>query len=145
MNSIDEHSGRSPDRTLGDTTRGLLSAVCVGATCGLIGTTIAALLLPLVGDASYAPLVGAVAVAVWAGGGIGGTAAVVAAWTLGFWVLAEPRGSSGISSRDEFVRWVTSLVVGVIVVGAGFVMRRGYERAAEAAELAEQSRTRVRR
>ena len=43
------------------------------------------------------------------------------------------------------VRWAVALVFGVIVAGVGFGMRRGHERAAEAAALADRSRLRVER
>jgi serine/threonine-protein kinase RsbW len=125
--------------------RGLVSGVAVGVIIAVLGVLGAMLVLTLSDDVTYAPLVGAVAVAVWAAGGTSGIAAVVTGWTLAAWALAAPRRSFAIESRDELVRWAVALVVGIIVAGVGFGMRRGHERAADAAERAEQSWLRVER
>ena len=53
--------------------------------------------------------------------------------------------SASFSSRDDFVRWATSLAVGVLIAAVGIAMRRGQERAAKAAENEERSRLRVER
>src|SRR6478735_7538427 len=53
--------------------------------------------------------------------------------------------SFSFDSRDDFVRWATSLAVAIVVAGVGIAMRRGQERAARAAENEERSRLRVER
>lgn len=124
--------------------RGLVAGVTVGVIIGALGVLAAMLVLALSDDVTYAPLVGAVAVAVWAAGGTGGIAAVVTGWTLAAWALTAPR-IPFVVGTDVDARWAVALVFGIIVAGVGFGMRRGHERAADAAEQAERSRLRVER
>ena len=131
-------------RALGPRTRGLVAAGAVGGAIG-IGGVIAAAALPLTGDPSYVPMVGAVAIAVWLAGAAGGAAAVLSGWTVALWALSSPRWSFALDSRDDLMRWATALLVGVVVAGVGRAMRRGHERAAGAAVRAEDSHRRVER
>ncbi len=124
--------------------RGLVAGVTVGVIIGALGVLAAMLVLALSDDVTYAPLVGAVAVAVWAAGGTGGIAAVVTGWTLAAWALTAPR-IPFVVGTDVDARWAVALVFGIIVAGVGFGMRRGHQRAADAAEQAERSRLRVER
>ena len=63
---------------------------------GALGVAAALLVLELSDDVTYAPLVGAVAVAIWAGGGTAGVAAVVTAWVLASWALARVPGLASL-------------------------------------------------
>ena len=123
--------------------RGEIAAVAVGVVIGALGVLGATVILALSDDISYAPLVGAAAIAVWTAGATGGVAALVTGWGLAAWALAPPRFAFDIGTRDEFVRWAASLIVGVVVTGVGIAMRRGHSRAADAVERAERSRLRV--
>ncbi len=125
--------------------RGPVTAIVVGGLVGSLGVLASALVLTVSDQVTYAPIVGAVAVAVWAAGGVGGLASVVTGWLVAAWALTPPRMSFQFQSRDEFVRWAIALAVGVVVAGVGFGMRRGHERAADAAERAERSRLSVER
>ena len=99
-------------------------------------TTVA--LEPVTGAPSYAILVGAVAVTVWYGGFRPGVVAVLLGWALAF-VLFVGEDALDTSSEEELVRWGVSLAAAMGVVWVSFVMRRGQERAASAADLAEAS------
>ena len=124
--------------------RGWVAGAAIGVAVGALGVAAALLVLELSDDVTYAPLVGAVAVAIWAGGGTAGIAAVVTAWLLAGWALTTSRVPLLLGLELD-VRWAVALVFGVIVAGVGFGMRRGHERAAEAAARAERSRLRVER
>ena len=91
----------------------------------------------------YAPLLGAVAVAVWLAGRPGVIAAIVGGWALAAYAITPPRMSFSFASRDDLVRWTVSLAIGVVIAAVGITMRRGQERAAKAAENEERSRLRV--
>jgi len=119
------------------------AAVVVGAIIGALGVLGAALILALSDDIGYAPLVGAAAIAVWTAGATGGIAALVTGWALAAWALVPPHFTLDVATRDEFVRWLTSLIVGVIVAGVGIAMRRGHSRAADAVDRAERARLQV--
>ena len=136
---------RRGTRRLGPHTRGVVAAGAVGALIGVSGVLVAALAQPFTNEATYAPLVGAVPLAVWFAGGVGGATAVVVGWGVGLWALALPSWRFSIESRDDFMRWVTSLAVGLVVAGVGWTMRRGHQRAAFAADRAEHSHRRMER
>jgi len=123
--------------------RGEVAAVAVGVIIGALGVLGATVILAFSDDLLYAPLVAAVAIAVWTAGTTGGIAALVTAWGLAAWALAPPRFTLDIATKDEFVRWATSLIVGMIVAGVGIATRRGQSRAADAVDRAERSRLRV--
>lgn len=123
--------------------RGEVASVAVGVIIGALGALGATLILALSDHIVYAPLVGAVAIAVWTAGLTGGVAALVTAWGLAAWALIPPRFTFEIAARDELIGWVASLVVGVIVAGVGVAMRRGHSRAADAVERAERSRLQI--
>ena len=91
----------------------------------------------LTSGASYAQLVGAVALAMLLGGVPAGVAATVVGWGLGAFILEEPSWSSVFADRDELLRWSTSLLAAAVVVAVGWAMRRGHERTAVAAVEAE--------
>lgn len=124
--------------------RGLVAGIAVGAVVGALGALASILVLELSDDVTYAPLVGAVAIAVWAAGGTGGVGAVASGWALAAWTLTGPRISLPVGLQLD-VRWAIALLFGLIVAGVGFGMRRGQERAADAAAEAERSRLRVER
>jgi GAF domain-containing protein/anti-sigma regulatory factor (Ser/Thr protein kinase) len=138
-------STRQRARRLAPRTRGVVSAGVVGALIGVSGVIVAAAVLPLTDEATYAPLVGAVTLAVWFAGGIGGATAVVAGWGLAYWALTPPSWTFSGSPSDDLMRWATSLIVGLVVAGVGWTMRRGHERAAHAADRAEHSHRRMER
>ena len=116
-------------------------AAVTGAVIGALGVLVAALVLEASDDIGYAPLVGAVAIAVWTAGAIGGVAAILCAWVLAIWALTLPHELSlRIESRADFVRWAVALVVGIVVAGVGLGMRRRIERAAAVAEQEVRSR-----
>ena len=130
---------------LGPHVRGVITAVALGFAIGAVGVLISESLKGLSDEVVYAPLLGAVAVAVWVAGKPGVIAAVVSGWALAAYAITPPRMSASFSSRDDFVRWATSLAVGVLIAAVGIAMRRGQERAAKAAENEERSRLRVER
>ncbi len=140
-----ENGHQTPAGELHPHVRGAATAIALGIALGATSVLVAGLLLRASDDVIYAPLFVAVVTAVWAAGGAGGITAVVCGWGLTAWALLPPRWSFAVSSRDDFVRWAVSLAAGLIVVGVGFGMRRGHERAALVAEREERSRQRVER
>ena len=140
-----ENGHQTPAGELHPHVRGAATAIALGIALGATSVLVAGLLLRVSDDVIYAPLFVAVVTAVWAAGGAGGITAVVCGWGLTAWALLPPRWSFAVSSRDDFVRWAVSLAAGLIVVGVGFGMRRGHERAALVAEREERSRQRVER
>lgn len=130
---------------LGPHVRGVISALAIGVAIGGIGVLVSALLFGVSDDVIYAPQLGAVAIAVWIAGRFGALAAIVTGWALADYAITSPRMSFGFDSRDDFVRWAISLLVGILIGAVGIAMRRGQERAALAAESEEQSRLRVER
>jgi serine/threonine-protein kinase RsbW len=130
-------------RRLGPRTRGRAAATALGALLGLGGVAIGIGLHSLTSGASYAQLVGAVALAMLLGGVPAGIAATVVGWGLGAFIVEHPSWQSVFSDRDEFLRWSTSLLAAAVVVAVGWAMRRGHERAAVAAVEAERSRRRL--
>ena len=104
---------------------GRLSEVAVGVVVGALGVAAALLVLAVSDDVTYAPLVGAVAVSVWAGGERGGVTAVITAWLLASRALTD----SGVRlplGLEIDLRWGVALVFGAIVAAVGFGMRRGH-------------------
>lgn len=122
--------------------RGLAGGVAIGVLVGSAGVLGAVVVLSLSDDVTYAPLVGAVAVAVWLAGGTGAVAALVTGWGLAAWAL-RPTPQLAFESGSQDVRWSVALVVGIIVAAVGVGMRKGHVRAADAAERAERSRLQV--
>ncbi len=140
-----ESAEKPPVGDLGPHVRGVITAVALGFAIGAVGVLISESLKGLSDEVVYAPLLGAVAVAVWVAGKPGVIAAVVSGWALAAYAITPPRMSASFASRDDFVRWATSLAVGVLIAAVGIAMRRGQERAAKAAENEERSRLRVER
>lgn len=136
---------RQPVGELGPHVRSVIAAVALGFAIGAVGVLVSESLFRLSDDVIYAPLLGAVAVAVWVAGRPGAVTAVVSGWGLAAYGITPPRMSLDFASRDDFVRWAASLVVGVLIAGVGIAMRRGQERAARAAANEERSRLRVER
>jgi anti-sigma regulatory factor (Ser/Thr protein kinase)/GAF domain-containing protein len=130
---------------LGPHVRGVIAAVALGFAIGVVGVLVAKALNGLTDQVLYAPLLAAVAVAVWVAGRPGVLAALFSGWALFAYVIVPPRMSASFASRDEFVGWAASLVLGIVIAGVGIAMRRGQERAARAAENEERSRLRVER
>ncbi len=141
-------AGMTPDtppaNELRPRVRSIFAAIAIGAASGVLGIAAARLVLLVDDDVTYAPLVGAVAVAIWLAGGPGGIAAVVSGWLVAAWALTD-EGIGGPAGANLDVRWTVGLLFGIMVAGIGFGMRRDHERAADAAELAERSRLRVER
>jgi serine phosphatase RsbU (regulator of sigma subunit)/anti-sigma regulatory factor (Ser/Thr protein kinase) len=131
------------ERRLGPRTRGRAAATALGAVLGLGGVALGVVLHSLTSGASYAQLVGAVALAMLLGGVPAGVAATVVGWGLGAFVLEDSRWQSVFDDRDALLRWSTSLLAAAVVVAVGWAMRRGHERAAVAAVEAERSRRRL--
>ena len=86
------------------------------------------------GRPSYAPLVGAVAVAVWYGGIGPALVATLGGWMLALWLLVLPRGELAVGGRNEMARWATSLGVGLVIVAMSVVLRESGRRAATTVE-----------
>ena len=116
---------------LGPHVRGVITAVALGFAIGVVGVLISESLHGLSDEVVYAPLLGAVAVAVWVAGKPGVIAAVVSGWALAAYAITPPRMAASFASRDDFVRWATSLAVAVVIAAVGIAMRRGQERAAK--------------
>ena len=86
----------------------------------------------------YAFLVAAVAISVWYGGAGSGLVTLAICWSLAPLIL-YPGQSFSVSDRGDLDRWGLTLVAALIVVWVSIVMRRGQQRAARAADLAERS------
>ncbi|HET6623628.1 MAG TPA: SpoIIE family protein phosphatase [Gaiellaceae bacterium] len=85
----------------------------------------------------YAILVGVVVVSV-AYGGLGpGLVTAAVAWTIGLWLLVEPRGHLRVESTDQLTRWAAALVVALLLVLLMELMRREREQAATDAVSAQ--------
>jgi len=108
----------------------------VAAALAVLAVAIGRFFLSPADGPQYALYVGAVAVAVWYGGFGAGLLTVVLCWSLSPLVMSE--GGVVVEGADA-VRWVTSLVVALIVVWVSLVMRRGRQRAETAAVEAEES------
>jgi serine phosphatase RsbU (regulator of sigma subunit)/anti-sigma regulatory factor (Ser/Thr protein kinase) len=87
----------------------------------------------------YALLVAAAAVAVGYGGIGPGLVAVTTAWLAALVVFVGDSSAPDAGTRDERVRWASSLVIALAVVWVTAVLRRGRERAATAVVAAEDS------
>jgi serine phosphatase RsbU (regulator of sigma subunit)/anti-sigma regulatory factor (Ser/Thr protein kinase) len=97
------------------------------------------LVLQLDDTPTYVLLVGAVALAVSYGGLGPGLVALALGWTVS-WVayLGEP-GSLDVESEEEVLGWGISLAVAAGVVWMVLALRRGHERAGQAADEAVES------
>jgi len=131
------------ERRLGPRTRGRAASIALGAVLGVAGVALGVLLHIVTSGASYAQLVGAVALAIVLGGVSAAVAATLVGWGIGALLLENPDWEPVFNNRDEFLRWSTSLLAAAVVVGVGWTMRRGHERAAVAAVEAERSRRRL--
>ena len=109
-----------------------LAAVALGAGKALI---------PHTDGPPYTLLVGAVAISAWYGGFGPALLTAVLGWSLSPLLMSRSPGFD-LAEQDE-ARWVTSLVVGLLVVWVSLVMRRAQERAATAAVEAEESTRQV--
>ena len=104
-----EPAERPPVGDLGPHVRGVIAAVALGFAIGVVGVLVSEALFGLSDEVVYAPLLGAVAVAVWVAGRPGVIAAVISGWALAAYAITPPRMSLSFASRDDFVRWATSL------------------------------------
>jgi K+-sensing histidine kinase KdpD len=105
-----ETAERPPVSDLGPHVRGVIAAVALGFAIGAVGVLIAEALNGLIDQVLYAPLLAAVAVAVWVAGRPGVIAALISGWALFAYAIIPPRMSASITSRDEFVGWLTSVL-----------------------------------
>jgi GAF domain-containing protein/anti-sigma regulatory factor (Ser/Thr protein kinase) len=131
----------TPERRTGSARYGLTARTAtarygVAAVLAVVTVAIGRAFLSPADGPQYALYVGAVAVAVWYGGFGPGLLAVVLCWSLSPLVMSE--GDVVVEGEDA-VRWVTSLVVALIVVWVSLVMRRARQRAVTAAVEAEES------
>jgi serine phosphatase RsbU (regulator of sigma subunit)/anti-sigma regulatory factor (Ser/Thr protein kinase) len=94
---------------------------------------------PLIGEPVFAFLVGAVAVTVWYGGFGPGILGVVVGWSLAFVIFVGEPASIDRGDDDDLLRWGATVIVALGVAWVSIVMRRGRERAATAADVAEAS------
>ena len=94
---------------------------------GLAGVALGLVLHIVTSGASYAQLVGAVALAMLLGGVSAAVAATLVGWGVGAFLLENPDWQPVFVDRDEFLRWSTSLLAAAVVVGVGWTMRRGHE------------------
>ncbi len=125
-------------------TRGIVVAIALGILAAAIGVLVAAFVDALTDDVVYAPLIGAVVVAIWAGGGIAGIAAVATGWPLALWILAPP-GYALDAAHGALVPWAASLATAIVIGSVAFAMRRRHERTADVADQLERSYERVER
>jgi serine phosphatase RsbU (regulator of sigma subunit)/anti-sigma regulatory factor (Ser/Thr protein kinase) len=84
----------------------------------------------------YAPLIGAVAVAVWYGGGGPALATMALCWLGALW-LEEPRGEAALRDSGEMLRWGTSLAIAFVTVAVAEALRLGSRRARDIAATAK--------
>jgi GAF domain-containing protein/anti-sigma regulatory factor (Ser/Thr protein kinase) len=144
---MEGHPGREQSRGgLGPHVAGRRVSILIGGGIGLLGAGAVGLLLVLVSsDPIYAPLLGAVSIAVWLSGASGAVASIVTGWGVAAVAFTDPRFSPQIGSRDERVRWGASLAIGILIAAVGYGMRRSQEHAAIAAEGEERTRLGVER
>jgi GAF domain-containing protein/anti-sigma regulatory factor (Ser/Thr protein kinase) len=131
----------TPERRTGSARYGLTARTAtarygVAAVLAVVAVTIGRTFMSPADGPQYALYVGAVAVAVWYGGFGPGLLTVVLSWSLSPVVMSEGRF---VVEDSDAVRWVTSLVVALVVVWVSLVMRRGRQRAVTAAVEAEES------
>jgi serine phosphatase RsbU (regulator of sigma subunit)/anti-sigma regulatory factor (Ser/Thr protein kinase) len=139
---VTEHAGpgREADQSrYGPLTRAWLPSFGVAVISALGALVLARLIVPVADAPVYSILVGAVVVAVWYGGFLPGVVALAIAWSLGPFLLVPEGRSSGLHSRDDLLRWGVPLLVALMIVWISLVMRRGQQRAATAAVVAEES------
>ncbi len=117
--------------------RTTLARYGVGAGLALAAVGVGRALSTYTDGPPYTLLVGAVAISIWYGGFGPGLLTVILGWSLSPLLMTDSP-SFDLAEQDE-LRWVTSLVVGLLVVWVSLVMRRGQERAASAAVEAEES------
>ena len=118
--------------------------IALGILAAAIGVLVAAFVDALTDDVVFAPLIGAVVVAIWAGGGTAGIAAVAAGWPLALWVLVPPVYTLD-ATHDALVTWAASLATAIVIAAVAFAMRRSHERTADVADQLERSHERVER
>ena len=116
-------------------------AYAFGVAAAGAGVGIEALLLPLTDEVSYAPLLGAVALAVWYGGLGPGLLCAASGWAVASYALAAPRGSLSFATGNEFTRWLVSLLVALVVIGVSAALQRARVHEARRAVVAERSRS----
>ncbi len=127
---------RTSSARYGLTARTVTARYGVAAALALLAVAVGRVLMAPADGPQYALYVGAVGVAVWYGGFGPGLVTVVLSWSLSPLLMSQ----GGIVVEDsDAVRWVSSLVVALIVVWVSLVMRRGRQRAVTAAVEAEES------
>ena len=106
----------------------------------LIGVAGDLLLNIAISDAPlYALLVGVVVVSVVYGGPGPGLVTAAVAWTIGLWLLVEPRGELRVERTDQLTRWAVALAVALLFVLLMELMRRERQQAATAAVSAQET------
>jgi serine phosphatase RsbU (regulator of sigma subunit) len=120
-------------------TRSFVQRYGVAVISALSALVLARLIVPYADAPVYSLLVGSVVVSVWYGGFGPGLVTLVIGWSIGPFLLVGMGMRSGIHSEDDFLRWAVPLGVGLMVVWIYLLLRRGQQRAATAAMVAEET------
>jgi serine phosphatase RsbU (regulator of sigma subunit)/anti-sigma regulatory factor (Ser/Thr protein kinase) len=127
----------------GPLSRPLLARYGGAAVLSLAAVIGARLLFPLADRPVYSLLLGAAAVAIWYGGFGPGMLAIAIGWSLAPFLLFAEGDSPGLHDQDDFFTWGVPLAVALVVFWVSVIMRRGQQRAATAAVVAEESSRRM--
>ena len=112
-------------------------------TAAALAVLVIAALVEATDQPVYAPLIGAVVLAVWYGGVGPALTAVVVGWSLSLVFVVEPRGEVMPWSSEEITSWWVNLGAALVVVAVSEVLRLGRRRAEVTAAVAVESIQRV--
>jgi serine phosphatase RsbU (regulator of sigma subunit)/anti-sigma regulatory factor (Ser/Thr protein kinase) len=87
----------------------------------------------------YSILVGAVVLSVWYGGVGPGLLSIALCWTGALALVVADRDALDMSRSEAWGQWGVGLGVALVMIWVSVVLRRGRARAAEAADVAEES------
>ena len=107
----------------------------------MAGAFVITYFLQRTGSDTFAVMVGAVAIGCWYGGLAPGLVASLVGWTAAWYVLVTPRWAWDAPERSEFLRWLTPVVVSLVVLWVSWALRRVGARAAEQAHTADLARS----
>ncbi|MGH3134486.1 MAG: GAF domain-containing protein, partial [Gaiellaceae bacterium] len=137
--SARERSGQAgPEAGYGSASRTRVAGYGFALVASLVAYLAMLVFVPLAGEPIYALVLGAVAVTIWYGGFGPGLVAVVVGWFLCLVSFVGEPGSFDVGDEDV-LSWAVALIVALGVLWVSAVMRRGRERAAIAADVAEAS------